>query len=224
MDIKVRGGIAAGALGAGLVVLLLLQFPQEQNAAPEPATKAPAVAPVSAPAPVVAPEPEAKAPRRKPVVAALPPQAKPAAERPPANLPPPAPAPQPLPSVEPPAQLAAQPQKEDSVFGWGAWGGQPQSPGNSGDAPAGGRAGNDSGVLPSVSVASTSGGSGGGTGVAGASTGGGGGAGGGGGGAGGGGGGPSTTPPPVVTPPPGHTNTRPGFGWGDRNHVHTKGR
>lgn len=210
MDIRIRGGIAAGALGAGLVLLLLLQFPGEQHAAPQSAPKAP---PVSLPPIVTAPkpEPEPKAPRR--TVAAIP-AANSSSETPPPE-PRAAPA-EPEPqlaaaeaSAPPPPQAAAKAEKPDSVFSWGPWAGQPQSPGGSSGTPAGGE--KNSGVLPGVSVAASSGNS---NGVNSTGS------------TGGGGGGGPVTQPPVVTPPPSTTptNTRPGFGFGDRNHAHTKGR
>jgi hypothetical protein len=35
----------------------------------------------------------------------------------------------------------------------------------------------------------------------------------------------SSTPPPVIAPPPTPSlDTRPGFGFGDNNHIHTKSR
>ena len=151
-------------------------------------------------------EPETKAPppRSAFVAAIAPARTKRAAEAPPANQPPPAPPPaQVTPPVEPPPQ-AAEPVKPNSVFGWGPWDDQPQSSSN--EAPTTGGGTSNPGVAPRINVVANSGANGSGAGN------------------GGGGGGSPMTQPPVVTPPPTMPNTRPGFGLGDKNHVHTKGR
>lgn len=114
----------------------------------------------------------------------------------PAREPPRAPAAETVVPVEPPP-VAARPEKPDSVLGWGPWAGQSQATGS--ETPATGEKSNASGVLPSVNVASNSGGTNG-AGGAGGSVGG------------------TTAPPPVL--PPSNDNTRPGYGWGDRNHTH----
>jgi hypothetical protein len=138
-------------------------------------------------------------------VAVVPPAAKPFAEppAPPPQAAPPEPPP-PLAAAEPspPAAQAAPPaEKPNSVFGWGPWAGQPQSPGASGETPAG-DVPSASGVLPGVSVAANAGSP---NSVNSTGTGGGG------------------VPPPVV-PPSSNSNVRPGHGFGDRNHTHVHGK
>ena len=193
--------VAAG-LGIALV-LLLLQFPAEQRAAgvPQPAAKPAALAAVAtrpaeskadAPQREPRPRPLAALSRQTEVVNAPPPETPAAADEPvAASELVPALAASPAPA-EPP-QVTAQPGKPDSVFEWGPWAGESPSSGSDAQTPHAGGGALSSGVLPGVNVAVTSAG----TAAAGG---------------GGGGGG--------IPPPPAATNTRPGFGWGDRNHTH----
>lgn len=178
------GGVVAAGLGIAYVLLLLLHRPEEQRPAPPQA---------AAPAPETKTEvpprpPGPRAPRA--VVARTNPPAQPPA---PVREPPREPAAEPVVPVEPPP-VAAQPEKSDSVLGWGPWAGQSQ--GSDAGTPAAGERADPSGVRPSVNLAANAGGT---SGNGGSVTGG-------------------TTTPPVV--PPSNDNTRPGYGWGDRNHTH----